>query len=90
LPPAKYLAPLCHQLWSTEEVIPKITGIPILFLAGCQDEIVPHEHMQQLYKLSRAFYKEWREFPYGSHNDTVAEKGYFEYFDDFLEKRVLA
>ncbi len=41
-PPAKYLAPLCHQRWTTEEILPQITEIPILFLSGLKDEIVPY------------------------------------------------
>ena len=40
-PPARFLAPLCHQYWTSEETIPLITDIPILFLSGLQDEIVP-------------------------------------------------
>jgi len=40
-PPARFLAPLCHQVWSTEDVLPQIKGIPILFLSGLQDELVP-------------------------------------------------
>jgi abhydrolase domain-containing protein 13 len=40
-PPARYLAPLCHQYWSSEEIIPQITDVPILFLSGLHDEIVP-------------------------------------------------
>lgn len=41
LPPAKILTPLCHEYWKSEEIIPQITDIPILFLSGLQDEIVP-------------------------------------------------
>jgi pimeloyl-ACP methyl ester carboxylesterase len=41
LPPARYLAGLCHQVWPSEEALPKIHDIPILFLSGLQDEIVP-------------------------------------------------
>ena len=40
-PPARYLARLCHQYWTSEEVLPKITKVPILFLSGLKDEIVP-------------------------------------------------
>lgn len=40
-PPARYLARLCHQYWTSEEVLPKITDVPILFLSGSKDEIVP-------------------------------------------------
>jgi len=41
LPPARYLAGLCHQVWPSEEALPKIKNIPILFLSGLKDEIVP-------------------------------------------------
>jgi hypothetical protein len=41
-PPAKYLAPLCHEIWPSEDTILQITGIPMLFLSGLQDEIVPY------------------------------------------------
>ena len=40
-PPARFLAPLCHQVWPTEDMLPQLRGIPILFLSGLQDEIVP-------------------------------------------------
>jgi fermentation-respiration switch protein FrsA (DUF1100 family) len=42
IPPAKYLAPLCHQVWPSDEVLPQISKIPILFLSGLRDEIVPY------------------------------------------------
>jgi abhydrolase domain-containing protein 13 len=41
LPPAKYLAMLCHQIWPSNEVLPRIRDIPVLFLSGLRDEIVP-------------------------------------------------
>lgn len=41
MPAAKYLTPLCHEYWKSEDQLPKITDIPILFLSGLQDEIVP-------------------------------------------------
>ncbi|KAF2499820.1 BEM46 family protein [Lophium mytilinum] len=40
-PPARYLAPLCHQIWPSEDTLPLINSIPILFLSGLKDEIVP-------------------------------------------------
>lgn len=42
LPPAKYLAPFCHQLWPSEDLLPQIVNVPILFLSGLRDEIVPY------------------------------------------------
>ncbi|KAF2810170.1 BEM46 family protein [Mytilinidion resinicola] len=88
-PPARYLAPLCHQIWPSEETLPQISSIPILFLSGLKDEIVPPSHMAQLYKSCRASTKIWRDLPNGTHNDTVAEPGYFEYIDEFLKQHVL-
>ncbi|KAJ9645084.1 bem46 protein, variant [Coniosporium tulheliwenetii] len=89
-PPAKYLAPLCHQYWSSEEMLPQVTpSIPILFLSGSKDEIVPATHMRQLYDICRSDIKIFKEFPNGTHNDTVAEPGYFNYIDDFLRQHVL-
>jgi abhydrolase domain-containing protein 13 len=41
IPPAKYLTLLCHQVWASDAALPNITKIPILFLSGLQDEIVP-------------------------------------------------
>jgi len=84
LPPAKYLTMLCHQLWPSNEVLPTIKNIPILFLSGLQDEIVPASHMKGLFDLCKARTKIWKEFPEGSHNDTVAEAGYFDHINDFI------
>ncbi|KAF2281016.1 BEM46 family protein-like protein [Westerdykella ornata] len=88
LPPARFLAPLCHEIWPSEEILPRITGIPMLFLSGLQDEIVPASHMAQLFKLCRSQPKILREFPNGTHNDTVAEPGYFVYIDSFIAEHV--
>ncbi|KAF2405149.1 BEM46 family protein-like protein [Trichodelitschia bisporula] len=87
-PPARYLAPLCHQVWPSDELLPTIENIPILFLSGLRDEIVPPSHMKTLYDVCRSQPKVWREFPQGSHNDTVAEPGYFNYIDEFLDEHV--
>lgn len=40
-PAAKYLTRLCHQQWASDEMLPKITDIPIIFLSGLKDEIIP-------------------------------------------------
>lgn len=42
LPIAKYLVPFCHEYWRSEEMIGMITDVPILFLSGLRDEIVPY------------------------------------------------
>lgn len=40
-PPAKYIARLCHQQWASDETITEIIGVPILFVSGLKDEIIP-------------------------------------------------
>jgi hypothetical protein len=44
--------------------------------------------MAQLFKICRSEPKIWREFPNGTHNDTVAEPGYFAQIDSFLSQYV--
>jgi abhydrolase domain-containing protein 13 len=41
IPPTKYLTLLCHQVWPSDSILPTITKVPILFLSGLQDEMVP-------------------------------------------------
>lgn len=41
-PPAKYLARLCNQYWLSEDILPRITSVPILFISGLKDEIIPY------------------------------------------------
>ncbi|KAG9045743.1 hypothetical protein FS842_001109 [Serendipita sp. 407] len=51
-----WLAPfswLCHQKWDSANDVLKIPRtIPILFLSGVQDEIVPHEHMVTMWNIA--------------------------------------
>merc|ERR1712000_417899 len=84
IPPAKYLALLCHQVWGSESVLPSIKKVPVLFLSGPQDEIVPPTHMRQLYDLCAAPIKKWRPLPGGDHNSSVLEEGYFEAIAEFI------
>jgi fermentation-respiration switch protein FrsA (DUF1100 family) len=84
LPPARYLTLLCHQVWASEAVLPTIKKVPILFLSGLQDEIVPPTHMRQLYELATTPHKRWKPLPAGDHNSSVIEEGYFEAIADFL------
>ncbi|OTB14294.1 hypothetical protein K445DRAFT_319105 [Daldinia sp. EC12] len=84
IPPAKYLTMLCHQVWPSESILPSITEVPILFLSGLQDEIVPPSHMRKLYELATTPTKIWKPLPGGDHNSSVLEEGYFEAISDFV------
>ncbi|KAI9840596.1 MAG: hypothetical protein M1838_004000, partial [Thelocarpon superellum] len=85
-PPARYLARLCHQTWASETVLPSITDVPVLFLSGLRDEIVPPSHMKQLYDMCRAKTKIWRDFPNGTHNESILEPGFFPAIADFVDE----
>ncbi|KAK8205623.1 bem46 protein, variant [Zalaria obscura] len=87
MPAAKFLAPLCHQVWPSEKMLPQIKDIPILFLSGLRDEIVPPSHMKKLYDICQSKDKVWKELPHGDHNNTVAESGYFYFVEEFLKHR---
>lgn len=43
--------------------------------------------MSRLFQVCRSP-KVWKELANGSHNDTVAEPGYFQYIDEFLGEYV--
>ncbi|OCT46813.1 Protein bem46 [Cladophialophora carrionii] len=90
MPPAKYLAYLCHQRWDSEQSISKVgdKDIPVLFLSGLRDEIVPPSMMKDLYNQCPTR-KVWKDFPNGDHNSTVAEPGYFDAIWEFLVHEVL-
>ncbi|KAG5950990.1 hypothetical protein E4U58_001345 [Claviceps cyperi] len=84
IPLAKYLTIFCHQIWPSDSTLPHITKIPVLFISGLQDEIVPPSHMRQLYELCNAPYKVWKPLPGGDHNSSVFEEGYFEAVVEFV------
>jgi abhydrolase domain-containing protein 13 len=54
------------------------------------NNIVRASHMKQLFDICEAEIKIWKEFPDGSHNDTIAEEGYFEILEDFINTHVIA
>jgi len=52
IPGIYYLAPLlCSEKWRSVSLIPKLTKMPILFLAGDDDEVIPAVHMRELYSI---------------------------------------
>ncbi|KAJ1736539.1 bem46 protein, variant [Coemansia sp. Benny D160-2] len=85
LPILKYFTFLASEKWVSETAIRKITDVPILFLSGLQDDLVPPPHMRKLYELAqrnqdseKRMKVSWEEFPEGNHNDTCIQPNYFE------------
>ncbi|KAJ3092564.1 hypothetical protein HK102_005602 [Quaeritorhiza haematococci] len=53
MPALRYVAFLCHQKWNSEEAVKKIEPeVPMLFLSGLQDELVPAAHMKALFQTT--------------------------------------
>ena len=77
---------ICTELWDTErELEEMLQEHPqkhpfILFMSGLQDEIVPVQHMQQLYQLVRqtSGHCKLRIFKDGFHNTTWDSMGFME------------
>ncbi|ORY45610.1 alpha/beta-hydrolase [Rhizoclosmatium globosum] len=54
MPYLKPLIFLCHQMWESEKAIKKIpSSVPILFLSGGKDELIPQKHMIELVQIAR-------------------------------------
>ncbi|KAF0395911.1 BEM46 family protein [Gigaspora margarita] len=86
IPQLRHLTLLCTQKWESEKAIKHIKNMPILFLSGIEDELIPKEHMKRLYDFVEGSRKELREFPKGNHGNTVAQPGYFDSIWEFLVK----
>lgn len=85
-----YLSPflfLLTETWPSESSIRKLrTDMPVLFLSGAKDELVPPDHMRELYRACASTRKEWREFADGDHNATCMQRGYFETIHAFIDR----
>ncbi|XP_077240990.1 alpha/beta hydrolase domain-containing protein WAV2-like [Tasmannia lanceolata] len=82
---------LVRSPWSTIDVIDQIK-LPILFLSGLQDEMVPSSHMQMLYAKAVEHNRRciFVDFPTGMHMDTWLAGGdrYWRSIQLFLEQNV--
>ncbi|KAG0235096.1 hypothetical protein BGW42_005889 [Actinomortierella wolfii] len=86
LPMISKVAFLCHQIWDSERMIQNIARLPVLFLSGRKDELVPPKHMDTLRQLvDTTGQVVWKEFAEGTHNDTCLKPGYFEAIKDFID-----
>ncbi|KAI8319145.1 alpha/beta-hydrolase [Martensiomyces pterosporus] len=86
MPILKYVTFLASEKWESEKTIRKVSKVPILFLSGLQDDLIPPPQMRKLFELASRSTAEdegkkmvvWEEFPNGKHNDTCAQPGYFD------------
>lgn len=66
-----------HQVFDSEAAIQKITTVPILFISGAKDELIPPAHMQKLHEVAKSTRKELKVYPEGGHNNTFESEGYY-------------
>ncbi|CAR26862.1 hypothetical protein ZYGR_0I01340 [Zygosaccharomyces rouxii] len=89
-PYLKYFSGLCHEVWNSKlDILHCDNSLPFLFLSGQKDEIVPPHHMKKLAELCPSNNKQVFEFPFGYHNDTIVQDGYWDIVHDFLEQNGL-
>lgn len=72
--------------WNSLEIVPSLE-CPILYLAGSDDEIVPHSHMLTLHKNTvKSSLNRLHVIQYGTHNESWTQGGetYWEAFASFL------
>eukprot|EP00591_Stephanopyxis_turris_P004496 CAMPEP_0195524198 /NCGR_PEP_ID=MMETSP0794_2-20130614/23899_1 /TAXON_ID=515487 /ORGANISM="Stephanopyxis turris, Strain CCMP 815" /LENGTH=391 /DNA_ID=CAMNT_0040654373 /DNA_START=88 /DNA_END=1259 /DNA_ORIENTATION=+ len=62
--------------WDSSAIAPTLS-IPVLYLAGGNDQLVPHSHMKELYALSgkRSVMARMHVVPGGTHNETWLQGG---------------
>jgi len=78
--------------WNSEQIVPHLTS-PVLYLAGSKDELVPHNHMTELYKKTKSSrYVKMHIIENGTHNESWMQGGteYWTQIKKFMEKATLA
>jgi fermentation-respiration switch protein FrsA (DUF1100 family) len=94
IPLLKPISFMCHQIWDNERTIEELSSkVPVLFLSGSKDELVPQQHMNMLFqtlKSKRPLDETlvFEAFDNGTHNDTCMQIGYFEAIQEFWKKFV--
>jgi pimeloyl-ACP methyl ester carboxylesterase len=74
--------------WDSLSIVPKL-NVPVLYLAGARDELVPHDHMVRMYKATKASkLVKMHVIKDGTHNETWLRGGneYWVAMRDFLSQ----
>jgi len=81
---------LVHQRWNSKERIKLIdSNKPILFLASAEDEIVPIQHMVELYTNNLGANRMWKVIEEAKHNDAWVREEYWEVVDEFWREKIV-
>lgn len=69
---------ILRMKWDSLEIAPTLTTTPVLYLAGANDQLVPHQQMLQLFQASqrsRTSLTRIHVVPDGTHNETWMQGG---------------
>jgi len=81
---------LNSEVWDCENKLSLVpTSVPMLFLSGLKDELVPPAHMRRLYEIAcrdGGEGKTWWTSAYGDHNNTFLEGTYWTAIQKFVAK----
>jgi len=91
IPLLRHFTFFCTQKWESEKAIQNLKHIPILFLLGECDELIPKEHVNRLHELAKTEGgKDIQSFQFGTHVDTVAQPDYFDSIGRFLSTKIVS
>lgn len=65
--------------------VPRLT-IPVLYLSGMADQLIPTSMMTDLYNATSSDKKQLARFPGGSHNETWMCNHYYQTLEYFLDE----
>lgn len=86
IPSLYYFKFLSKSKWNSFEEITKISKLPVLFLSGQADELVPPKQMKTLYDRCPSKKKALKFFPTGTHNETWTQDDYYDCLQNYVEK----
>ena len=65
--------------------VPRLT-VPVLYLSGTGDQLIPPSMMTELYNSTASEVKQLARFPGGSHNETWMCNSYYQTIEYFLDE----
>eukprot|EP01125_Pyxidicula_operculata_P005506 TRINITY_DN1951_c0_g1_i2.p1 TRINITY_DN1951_c0_g1~~TRINITY_DN1951_c0_g1_i2.p1 ORF type:complete len:184 (-),score=28.81 TRINITY_DN1951_c0_g1_i2:55-606(-) len=83
-----YFKFLINNKWDSINTIKNITQIPVLFISGEQDEMVPMWMMQALYNQCGSVKKRLHSYPNGKHMDTWIDPSYTDRLGDWIQRTI--
>lgn len=87
IPLARYVFPsfLCRNKWPSISTVADVS-VPVLFVSGQKDELVPKAMMEALFQASRSSRKQIVRFPRGDHMNTPNQPNYYAELARFLNR----